>query len=270
MKQYRTFTEEDWQATPEPVRIAFEFLEQQVESLTQRLDELESRISRNSGNSNKPPSSDNPFRKNRKRKAVKKPSGAKKGHKGHTQEQMTPTEIVSLKPECCSCGNRRFPEMKPFYIHQVIELPDIKMDVTHFHLHSAVCPKCGVENRAELPPENRTGFGPRLTALIGDLAGNHGNSRTSNMLDRLMQRMDRHLFSAQYFHGSKKAAELSIRGWTLIQNFAPWNPRTVKKHHGYHSPAVRLNRFLYSECWLENLLISASLGGYRTPPQNPL
>jgi hypothetical protein len=60
--------------------------------------------------------------------------------------------------------------------------------------------------------------------------------RTSNMLDRLMQRMDRHLFSAQYFHGSTKAAELSIRGWTLIQNFAPWNPRTVKKHHGYHTP----------------------------------
>lgn len=103
------------------------------------------------------------------------------------------------------------------------------------------------------------------------VAYHHPNAhRTSNMLDRLMQRMDRHLFSAQYFHGSMKAAELSIRGWALIQNFAPWNPRTVKKHHGYHSPAVRLNRFFYSECWLENLLISASLGGYRTPPQNPL
>lgn len=36
--------------------------------------------------------------------------------------------------------------------------------------------------------------------------------RTSNMIDRLMQRMDRHLFSAQYFHGTMAAAELSIRG----------------------------------------------------------
>lgn len=40
--------------------------------------------------------------------------------------------------------------------------------------------------------------------------------RSSNMVDRLMQRMDRHLFSTQYFHGSMAAAELSIRGWTLI------------------------------------------------------
>ncbi len=47
----------------------------------------------------------------------------------------------------------------------------------------------------------------------------------------------------------------SIRGWALIHNFAPWNPTTVKKHHGYKSPAERLNRFCYSESWLENLLI---------------
>jgi len=101
-------------------------------------------------------------------------------------------------------------------------------------------------------------------------AYHHPNAhRTSNMLDRLMQRMDRHLFSAQYFHGSMKAAELSIRGWALIQNFAPWCPETVK-HHGHKSPAERLNRFCYSESWIKNLLISGSLGGNRTPPQNPL
>jgi hypothetical protein len=52
--------------------------------------------------------------------------------------------------------------------------------------------------------------------------------RTSNMIDRLMQRMDRHLFSTQYFHGTMAAAQLSIRGWTFIQNFAPYNPRTAK------------------------------------------
>jgi hypothetical protein len=97
-----------------------------------------------------------------------------------------------------------------------------------------------------------------------------GAHRTSNMLDRLMQRMDRHLFSTQYFHGSIAAAELSIRGWALIQNFAPCNPRTVKLHNGWKSPAERLNRFRYHDNWLHNLLASASLGGYRPPPQNPL
>ena len=94
--------------------------------------------------------------------------------------------------------------------------------------------------------------------------------RTSNMVDRLMQRMDRHLFSAQYFHGSMDAAQLSIRGWTLIHNFAPYNPGTVKRHNGYKSPAENLNQFRYHDNWLHNLYISASLGGYRCPPQNPI
>jgi len=94
--------------------------------------------------------------------------------------------------------------------------------------------------------------------------------RTSNMLDRLMQRMDRHLFSTQYFHGSMQAAEHSIRGWALIQNFAPSNPRTVKKHNGFQSPAERLNQFRYHDNWLHNLFISASLGRYRSPPLNPV
>lgn len=94
--------------------------------------------------------------------------------------------------------------------------------------------------------------------------------RTSNMVDRLMQRMDRHLFSTQYFHGSMDAATLSIRGWTLINNFAPYNPRTVKKLKGFKSPAERLNQFRYHNNWLHNLYISASLGGYRSPPQNPI
>jgi hypothetical protein len=93
--------------------------------------------------------------------------------------------------------------------------------------------------------------------------------RTSNMVDRLMQRMDRHLFNTQYFHGSIAAAELSIRGWALIYNFAPYNPRTVKKLCGFKSPAERLNQFRYHNNWLSNLCISASLGGYRSPPLKP-
>ncbi len=103
------------------------------------------------------------------------------------------------------------------------------------------------------------------------VAYDHPNAhRTSNMVDRLMQRMDRHLFSTQYFHGSMAAAELNIRGWALIQNFAPYNPQTVKKLNGSRSPAERLNQFRYHENWLHNLFISASLGGYRSPPLNPI
>ncbi|MDY0222507.1 MAG: hypothetical protein RBR67_15350 [Desulfobacterium sp.] len=102
-------------------------------------------------------------------------------------------------------------------------------------------------------------------------AYDHPNAhRTSNMVDRLMQRMDRHLFSTQYFHGSMDAAQLSIRGWALIHNFAPYNPETAKKHNGFKSPSESLNQFRYHDNWLHNLYISASLGGHRSPPQNPI
>jgi hypothetical protein len=69
-----------------------------------------------------------------------------------------------------------------------------------------------------------------------------------------MQRMDRHLHSTQYFHGELSSAELGIRGWVLINNFAPWNPMTVKKHGGISCPAEKLNGFRYHDNWLENLL----------------
>jgi hypothetical protein len=96
--------------------------------------------------------------------------------------------------------------------------------------------------------------------------GHPGCHRTSNMLDRVMQRMDRHLFGTQYFHGGRATAELNIRGWALIYNFAPSNPMTVKKHLGKKSPAERLNGFSYQDNWLENLLVSASLQGVRASP----
>ncbi len=93
--------------------------------------------------------------------------------------------------------------------------------------------------------------------------------RTSNMLDRIMQRMDRFIFSNYYFHGKTlHSATNSIRAWALIHNFAPWNPHTTKKR-GYSCPAEKINQFRYHDSWLQNLYISASLRGFKTFPQNP-
>ena len=52
----RPFSESDWLATPEPVR-------RYVESLAQRIEQLESRLNQNSQNSSKPPSSDSPYQR---------------------------------------------------------------------------------------------------------------------------------------------------------------------------------------------------------------
>jgi hypothetical protein len=95
------------------------------------------------------------------------------------------------------------------------------------------------------------------------VAYDHPNApRTSNMTDRLMRKMDRHLFNTQYFHGSSDTAELTIRGYVLIENFAPSNPYTIRKYNGWQSPAERLNQFRYHDNWLQNLLISASQRQY--------
>ncbi|HSB53687.1 MAG TPA: hypothetical protein VLD58_05000 [Gemmatimonadales bacterium] len=65
-----------------------------------------------------------------------------------------------------------------------------------------------------------------------------------------------------------KTAERGLRGWALIHNFAPSCPEVVRESPGLRSPAERLNGKRYHPEWLQNLLISASLGGYRRLPRN--
>jgi hypothetical protein len=97
-----------------------------------------------------------------------------------------------------------------------------------------------------------------------------GGHRTSNMLDRLMRGMDRYFDHGQHLHGSRGACRRHCRAWALLWNFAPWHPATTRRNQGWRCPAERINRHRYHDCWLQNLLISASLGGYRCPqPQNP-
>jgi transposase len=49
---------------------------------------------------------------------------------------MEPTEVIPAYPDVCNCGCKQFNNQKPFYTHQEIELPEIKMDVTHFILYT--------------------------------------------------------------------------------------------------------------------------------------
>ena len=94
-----------------------------------------------------------------------------------------------------------------------------------------------------------------------------GCHRTSNPVDRLLRRLDYHLYCGQHLHGTIVAAEQGLRGWALIHNFAPSCPETVRESSGLRSPAERLNEMRYHTEWLQNLLVSASLGGYRRLPR---
>ena len=90
-----------------------------------------------------------------------------------------------------------------------------------------------------------------------------GGHRTSNMLDRVMRAMNRYFDSGQHLHGSAAACARHCRAWGLLHNFRPWHKAVARANGGHESPAVRLNQHRYHDNWLHNLLVSASLAGYR-------
>lgn len=179
MLQQFEISEEDLNNTPPRVLLLLRALAEQTGVLNKRVEELESKISRNSSNSSKPPSSDPPFQK--KPSGEKKgKAGGKKGHKGHRQVLLEPTETKELKPGVCSsCGSTDLTDFTPYYTHQWIELPEIKPDIVHFILHRGECACCGKVNKAVIPQENRTGYGPNLSAVIAEMAGSQGDSRST-------------------------------------------------------------------------------------------
>jgi transposase len=150
-----------------------------LRALEARLAELEARLQRNSRNSDRPPSSDPPYAKTKPGDERKGTPGAKPGHPGHRQVLLEPTERIEVQPPACGCGQIGFPEAHPYYTHQVIELPDIQMSVQHFVLYEARCPRCGRVRKAQLPPPVSSGYGPRFTALLGELSGRQRSSRSA-------------------------------------------------------------------------------------------
>lgn len=149
-------------------------LREEVKMLKARVEELEAKLNANSSNSNKPPSSDPPF--------VKRPEVARKirkprKRKGTRQQCLRPTELLELQPGECSCGCGAIVEPEPYYIHQVIELPAIEASVSHVILYRGRCRACGKMLKAHIPQAMRTGFGPRISAMMAELAAIHGDSR---------------------------------------------------------------------------------------------
>lgn len=177
------FPEEDWHQTPPSVQHYVMALQQQLGDLTQQVDQLQKqvellqgRMDKTSQTSSKPPSSDSPFTKPKRRKSSGK-RGAKKGHPGSGPTLLEPTEVQHVYPAPCSCGHGALATTTIYHTHQVIELPPIDMQITHFLLHQAPCVGCGRIIKADVPSPYATGYGPRLSGLIGELSGMHGTSR---------------------------------------------------------------------------------------------
>lgn len=165
---------EDWQQTPPSVRRV-------VLVLFKRLAAREARLNQHSSTSSRPPSTEAPAIKRQQRRKVteRRRPGGQPGHPGHPQGLLAPTATISLVPDGCACGERGLLDLMPYHTPQVIELPAIRPEVTHWLLPQGRCPSCGTLGKVPPPTEQVSGYGPRLTGFGGEMAGIGGASRSA-------------------------------------------------------------------------------------------
>jgi len=164
-------------------------LEQQLTKLTDQLATLREELSRNSTNSNLPPSSDGPGKSRNQRKAERrerkgKKRGGQKGHKGSHRELLPPeqvAEFVDLYPGRCASCWESLPKIFDALPkrHQCTELEPGGARTTEYRRHAVVCPGCGHKTRADFDDDviPRYAFGPKLMSAVVLLTGVYHLSR---------------------------------------------------------------------------------------------
>jgi transposase len=132
-------------------------LKEQNVRLSERVQELEARLSKDSHNSNKPPSSDG-FQKPTKpvnlRQKTGKSAGGQPGHPGHTLELVDNPDhtLVHAPLACAACGlSLQEVEVVGEERRQVFDLPPLKIEVTEHKALSCVCPHCQTLNTGQFP-----------------------------------------------------------------------------------------------------------------------
>ncbi len=152
-------------------------LKQTILLLTTKIDELEAKIAKlttNSKNSNKPPSSDGyrkPVVKNQRIKSGKKPGG-QLGREGITRTvQKEPDKVIELVPieeTCDECGGKLIVEDETCSVRQVIEAERPSTIVVEYRQRRRVCETCGKVYKLGLPMAAKgvVGIGDTLKAYL--------------------------------------------------------------------------------------------------------
>jgi transposase len=163
-------------------------LKRQVEALTQLVLTLKEQLDRNSGNSNKPPSSDSPGERAERRGKNKsdKKRGGQPGHSGSTRKLVPSEQVTEFKnlfpPECENCWaalpQTSDPSAQRF---QSIELPQPKPHVIEWLRHCVACPRCNHRTWASTESIPASPFGPRLSSVIALLTGVYHLSRRATV-----------------------------------------------------------------------------------------
>ena len=127
---------ESLKATVKKLLVEIEPLKAKNAELKAENAELRSRLDKNSGNSNKPPSTDGLTKKPALPKPKTSNNGGQKGHKGNTlRPVLEPDHIVCHYPEICSCCGKIFHQKQIDVIskRQIFDLPPQKLTVTEHH-----------------------------------------------------------------------------------------------------------------------------------------
>jgi hypothetical protein len=146
-------------------------------SLSEENIKLKDKLGLTSKNSSIPSSKDLYKLKRNKVKSLRS-RGGQPGHPGTTRSKLAADQVIDLPiSDSCSCGGDISLSSKP-YIHQKVDLPEIKPYVINYHLHHGRCRQCGKHHTASLPqgvtPDT---FGPRIKSVISAFTGFYKNSK---------------------------------------------------------------------------------------------
>jgi transposase len=150
----------------------------QIAALQAKVQELEGRLSLNSKNSSKPPSSDGLTKPKPKslRKSQQRSSGGQAGHKGETLRQVDSPDIVvdHAPPAQCDLCDARLEGAEVIDKRQVFDLPPLCFEVTEHRLLQAQC-ACGKVHRGQFPDGVRAPvqYGPTVLAAMVHLSTHH-------------------------------------------------------------------------------------------------
>jgi len=128
-----------------------------INALYEKAQRLEDQLTKNSNNSNKPPSSDGLSKPSPKslRKRHGRKSGGQAGHAGYTLKAVGKPDRIESHPvfECTCCHNDlKEVSVDNYEKRQVFDLPpQLKIMVTEHQAEIKTCPYCGERNKAAFP-----------------------------------------------------------------------------------------------------------------------
>ncbi len=145
--------------------------------------ELKARLSQNSSNSSRPPSSEGLMKKPARRTAAFPRSsggkrGGQKGNRGDTLKMVEQADKVVLHPvaDVCCCGRRLSDVAGQVNAkRQVFDLPPQALIVTQHQCEEKVCPSCGQVHQGSFPSEVAAPvqYGRGVKALVSLLSVGH-------------------------------------------------------------------------------------------------